>query len=110
GFEAPEATLARGEFLILPNLPLVGATYIRNPARVFYHPVIVLVVALGLLYGLRLRRSLAAPYIFGTTAVFLLISFLPGLTELFNQFASSVGLLRLEEHTSELQSRENLVC
>ena len=91
--EAAEATLARGEFLILPNLPLVGATYIRNPARVFYHPVIVLVVALGLLYGLRLRRSLAAPYIFGTTAVFLLISFLPGLTELFNQFASSVGLL-----------------
>lgn len=91
--ESAEGVVTRSEFLILPDVPLVGSTYIRSPERVFYHPVMVLAVVFGLLHGLGLRRSLTAQYLFGTTALFLLLSFTPGLTELFNKFASSVGLL-----------------
>lgn len=91
--EAADDVEAQGGFLLLPDLPLIGSTFIRNPAKVFYHPAIVLVALLGLLYGLRLRRGLAAQYIFGTTLVWGMLNFLPGMTELFNQFASSVGLL-----------------
>ncbi|MBZ0300363.1 MAG: hypothetical protein K8J31_11500 [Anaerolineae bacterium] len=88
-----EEVSTQGWFLLLPNLPVVGSTFIRNPASVFYHPVIGLVIVLGLLYALGIRRSWAAQYGFGATAVFLLLSFTPGLTEWFNKFASSVGLL-----------------
>jgi tetratricopeptide (TPR) repeat protein len=91
--EEAETVTTSGEFLLLPDAPLVGATYIRNPQTVFYHPLIALALLLGLLHGLALRRSLTAQYVFGTSLFFLLISFTPGLTEIFNKFASSVGLL-----------------
>jgi hypothetical protein len=84
---------ARDSFLVLHNLPLVGTTFIRNPANVFYSPVITLAVILGLGCGWWWRRSLAAQYIFSTTLLALVIFFTPGLAELFNKIASSVGLL-----------------
>ena len=89
---ASAASMASG-FIILPDFPVVGDTFIRNPQQVFYHPLIPLVLLLGLLYGLRWRKTLAAQYIFGVSALFLLLSFTPGLTELYNKIASSVGLL-----------------
>ncbi len=82
-----------GGFLLLPEVPLVGSTFIRNPAAVFYQPIVLLVALLGLVYVLRIRHSLAAQYIVGTTVLFWLIAFLPGFTELFNRIASTVGLL-----------------
>lgn len=82
-----------GGFLILPNLPVLGTTFIRDPAHVFYHPVILLAAALGLLHVAAVRHSQAARYIFGAALFYLLVSFVPGLTALFNRFASSVGLL-----------------
>lgn len=88
-----DEVVARGSFLILPALPLVGVTFIRNPADVFYHPAIALAVALGLVAGVWVRRSRAAQYIFGATLIFLLLNFTPGLTAFFDRFASSVGLL-----------------
>ena len=91
--EDVDEPVASGYFLILPDVPVIGNTFIRNPADVFYHPVIVLAVVLGLLWGWRWRRSLAAQYIFGTTALAMLLFFTPGLTELYNKFVSSVGLL-----------------
>ena len=91
--ETVDMPVAQGYFLILPDFPLIGDTFIRNPDDVFYHPVIILAVILGLLWGLRWRRNLAAQYIFGTTAVAMLLFFTPGLTELYNKFVSSVGLL-----------------
>ena len=91
--EAAPAVSTAGGFLILSDFPLLGDTFIRSPQRVFYHPVILLAVLLGLLYVLRLRKSLAAQYLFGTTALLLLLSFTPGLTEFYNKLVSSVGLL-----------------
>lgn len=91
--EAVATPVAQGAFLLLPDVPLVGDTFIRNPAAVFYHPIIALAVILGLLYGLRWRRSLAAQYIFGATALAMILFFTPGLTEFYNKFVSSVGLL-----------------
>lgn len=91
--EAADTATARGDFLLLPDFPLTGDTFIRNPATVFYHPLIVLGVAAGLLWGLGWRRSLAAQYIFGTTALTMILFFTPGVTEFYNRFVSSVGLL-----------------
>lgn len=88
-----DGVIERGSFLILTGVPLFGNTYIRLPASFFYHPIILLAAGLGLLHILGIRRSLAAQYIFGATVVCLLIAFTPGLTEFFNKFASSVGLL-----------------
>jgi tetratricopeptide (TPR) repeat protein len=82
-----------GTFVILPDVPLIGDTFIRLPSSVFYHPVIALAAVLGLLHLVGVRRSLSAQYIFGATLTCLLIAFTPGLTELFDKFASSVGLL-----------------
>ena len=70
---AAEAPVAQGYFLILPDFPVLGDTLIRNPDDVFYHPVIALAVILGLVWGLGWRRSLAAQYIFGTTALAMLL-------------------------------------
>src|SRR5262249_12104589 len=67
--------------------------YIRRPSSVFYSPVIIIAVAVGLLFGLRWRRSLAAQYIFGTTALGMLLFFTPGLTELVDKFGSFITLL-----------------
>jgi tetratricopeptide (TPR) repeat protein len=86
-------TQVNDAFLVLRDLPIIGTTYIRNPADVFYSPVIVLAVILSLASGWWWRRSLAAQYLFSNTLLAMLIFFLPGLTELFNKIASSVGLL-----------------
>ncbi len=80
------------DFLILRDVPLIGTTFIRNPAAVFYSPIIILTVIIGLLYALR-WRTLTGAYLFGTTALALLLFFTPGLTALFNSIASSVGVL-----------------
>jgi hypothetical protein len=88
-----ESVTSTGLFLVLRDLPVLGTTFIRDPANVFYHPVIPIAVILGLAYGWWWQRGLAAAYIFGTTLLALLIFFTPGLTELFNKFATSVGLL-----------------
>jgi hypothetical protein len=80
-------------FLVLPKLPIVGTTYIRNPRDVFYHPAITLAVILALAAGWWWRRSLAAQYLFSATLLALILFFTPGLTAFFNKFASSVGLL-----------------
>ena len=89
----PDGITTRGSFLILPNVPLLGDTFILRPDSFFYHPIITLAAALGLLHLVGIRRSMTAQYIFGATLVCLLIAFTPGITELFNKVASSVGLL-----------------
>ncbi|MEO8610208.1 MAG: hypothetical protein ABI690_20100 [Chloroflexota bacterium] len=80
-------------FLVLPKLPIVGTTYIRNPKDVFYHPAITLAVILALAAGGWWRRSLAARYLFSSTLLAMILFFTPGLTAFFNKFASSVGVL-----------------
>ncbi|MBL8165554.1 MAG: hypothetical protein JNJ61_26460, partial [Anaerolineae bacterium] len=72
-----------------------AGTYIRDPAAVFYHAVIVLGTALALLWLVRVRRSLAAQYLVSTTLIVLIVSFTPGLTALVNRFLSSLGLFTL---------------
>jgi hypothetical protein len=69
--------------LSLENLPIIGTTYIIQPTVIFYHPLIVLAVILGLVAGFWWRRSLAAQYIFGSTAILLVLLFMPGVTEFF---------------------------
>ncbi len=84
---------ASSAFLIVRDVPLVGTTYIRSPASVAYHPVITLTILLGLAAVVRWRRSLAARYVFVTTALLLVISFVPGVTAAVNAFMATVGLL-----------------
>lgn len=91
-FVDEDAPTTSSNFLILPNVPLVGNTYILKPDAFFYHPVIVVATVLGLLHVIGIGRSLAAQYIFGSTALVLILVFTPGLTEFFNRFASSVGV------------------
>ena len=93
--EPVEAPLARGAFLALPPLPVVGSTFIRSPATVFYHPVIALAAAVGLAFAVGWRRSLAAQYVFGATAALLVIDFTPGVTALVNRLVSSLALYLL---------------
>ena len=92
---AQEATYTpvNSSFIILPDVPLIGSTFILNLANVFYHPAILLAAILGFGYVIAVRRSLAAQFILGTTMLFWVIAFTPGLTALFNRVASSVGLL-----------------
>lgn len=91
---ADEADTAPGsaDFLTLRDLPLLGTTFIRRPAAVFYHPAIALAALLGLAAGWGWRRSLAARYVFGATAAVLVICFMPGVTALYNSLVASVGL------------------
>jgi hypothetical protein len=84
---------ASSAFLIVRDAPLVGTTYIRSPASLAYHPVITLAILLGLVAVVRWRRSLAARYVFVTTALLLVISFVPGVTAAVNAFMATVGLL-----------------
>ncbi len=90
--ETPDAPRKPPSFLVLHDLPLVGTTFIRNPASVFYHPFIALAYLLGLVWGLKWRGSLAAQYIFSVTVVCLLLFFVPGVTEFYNRLVSSVGV------------------
>ena len=90
--EMPDAPRKPPSFLVLHDLPLVGTTFIRNPASVFYHPLIALAYLLGLFWGLRRRESLAAQYISSVTVVCLLLFFVPGVTEFYNRLVSSVGV------------------
>lgn len=92
---AESGMLSGAAFLSVRNFPLVGTTFIRNPASVFYHPVILITAVLGLAAGVAWRRSLAARYIFASTAALFVISFTPGITELFNKIVASAGLLIL---------------
>lgn len=80
----------RGGYLMLENLPLVGDSFIVSPATVFYHPLIVIVVVLGLLAAWRWRRGPAAQYVSATTVITLLLLFTPGLTPIFTRLVSSV--------------------
>ena len=88
----PQATTT-GLFLVLRDFPVLGTTYIRDPANVFYNPAITLAVILGLIAGWWWRRNLAARYLFATTLLAMILFFTPGLTELFNNFISSLGVL-----------------
>jgi hypothetical protein len=75
--------IREGGVFVTLRLPVVGATFILRPEVIFYHPVIAAGAAVGLLFALGWRRSLAAQYIFAATAVALLLMFTPGLTRLF---------------------------
>lgn len=89
------ALVAPGRFLPL-DLPIVGETYIVRPGILFYHPIIVLVVAAGLAAGVVCRRSLAAQYTFAATAMTLILLLTPGLTPLIARLISAslvVGLV-----------------
>jgi hypothetical protein len=88
-------SLAQQYFLTLPELPILGQTYIRNPATVFYHPAITLAILLGFLYGLGWRAHPVRQYAFAVTLIALILFFTPGLTRLVDRFISSVGLLTL---------------
>src|SRR5690606_41549634 len=63
-------------------------------------------VAVPVVAGLSLAKAL----LFGRLAVAHLISWRRGLAVLAHDATSKPGRGRSEEHTSELQSRENLVC
>ncbi len=68
----------RVRLIDLVNLPVIGDTFIVDPTFVFYHPLITLATALGLLIGLLgWRRSFSAQYILGATAVSLALLFVP---------------------------------
>ena len=64
------------------SLIVIGGTYIMNPAKVFYHPLLILAALVGLGAGWWWRRSLAAQYLFATTAALLAVFFVPGLAAL----------------------------
>jgi len=88
----------QGEGAVLQNVPIgflsipsLG-TYIRDPQAVFYHPIIALAAAFGLLAWLRWRRSLSARYMAAATTLMLFIAFLPGLTAFVNRLMATVGL------------------
>lgn len=87
-----QVPVVSNEFVVLNNLPLIGTTYVRNPAAVFYSPVILLAVILGLVHGWFGWKSLASQYLFASTLVTLILFFTPGLTALLDKFLSSVGL------------------
>ncbi|MCB9451249.1 MAG: hypothetical protein H6672_07400 [Anaerolineaceae bacterium] len=87
-----QSAIAAHGFLLVEGLPLVGDTYIMQPDMVFYHPVILVAVVLGLLFGWGWRRNLAAQYLFAVTAAGLIIFFVPGVTELYVKVASWVGI------------------
>ncbi|MBZ0297656.1 MAG: hypothetical protein K8L99_34180 [Anaerolineae bacterium] len=72
---------APDSLLVLENLPLLGSTYIMNPRTIFYHPLIILATLIGLGAVWWWRRSLAAQYLFASTAAMLVIFFVPGVTE-----------------------------
>lgn len=72
-----------------------AGTYIRDPATVFYHPIIAVGAGLALLWVTRVRRSLAAQYLVSATLIVLIVSFTPGLTALVNGLLSSLGLFTL---------------
>jgi len=69
---------------VLPvkDVPVIGTTYVISPPLIFYHPVILLAVILGLGAGLWWRKNLASQYLFGSTAAFLMVLFVPGMTAL----------------------------
>jgi Flp pilus assembly protein TadD len=69
--------------LTLTGLPLIGTTYVMQPTAIFYHPLIGGAVVLGLIAGIWWRRRLAAQYIFGSTAITIILLFVPGVTAAF---------------------------
>lgn len=81
-------TAAGVSVLSLSGLPLVGSTYILDPAVIVYHPLILLAIGLGLLHGLFWRRSFAANVLFAATIGPLAVVFVPGLAALFARFAT----------------------
>lgn len=68
--------------IVLDDLPLIRSAYIMNPQTIFYHPVIILATLIGLGAVWWWRKSLAAQYIFASTAMMLVIFFIPGVTQL----------------------------
>jgi tetratricopeptide (TPR) repeat protein len=76
-------------FLTINHVPVLGTTYILRPEVFFYHPIVALACIIGLLAGLGWRRSLAAQYLFASTAITLLLLFTPGLTRLFARLTYS---------------------
>lgn len=81
--------------VFLPDLPLLGKTYIRRPSSVFYSPIIIATTIIGLLFGIRWRRNIVAQYIFGTTLLGLTLFFTPGIPALIDKFGSFITLLSL---------------
>jgi predicted Zn-dependent protease len=84
-------------FRILYGLPLLGDTFIIDPATWFYTPLIGLMMLLGLAAGWRWRRSLAAQYLFGTTFVITVLVFVPGITEVSTRIFGSAATVNLLE-------------
>ncbi len=70
-------------YLLTLDVPLIGTTYIMPPSLIFYHPVVVGATVLGFIAGVGWRRSEAAQYVFGSTAITLLLLFVPGVTASF---------------------------
>lgn len=93
--EAAPTSTAPDAFIQLGQIPGLGNIFTRDPARFFYHPIIILAVIIGLIGGWRWRRSLAAQYLLAATLLSLIASFTPGLTTFINRFASTVGLLNM---------------
>ena len=83
------------DLVVLAGLPLLGTTYILAPATIIYHPLALLAVGIGLLAGLFWRRSVAAGFLFATTAAPLAAVFLPGIAPLFASFATLATARRI---------------
>ena len=83
------------DLVVLEGLPLLGTTYILAPAAIIYHPLALLAVGIGLLAGLFWRRSVAAGFLFATTAAPLAAVFLPGIAPLFASFATLATARRI---------------
>jgi Flp pilus assembly protein TadD len=78
--------------LPLPDLPVIGATYVIQPSVIFYHPLVSGATLLGLIAGVWWRRRLAAQYIFGSTAITLLLLFTPAVTAAFARLTTLQAL------------------
>ncbi len=74
--------------LLFLDAPVLGRTYIIDPAFIFYHPALAAAVALALLIALRWRGSLAAQYVAASTGATLALLFVPGLAALFANLVS----------------------
>lgn len=75
--------------LVLHGLPLLGDTLILKPAEVFYHPLMVIVVALALTMPLWQGSREVSLFVFATTASILIVLLVPGIAALFMRVATA---------------------
>ncbi len=82
-------------YRIVRNIPLIGDTFVIDPATWFYTPFIGTAMVLGLAAGWRWRRSVAVQYIFGTTAIITILVFVPGITAFVTKVFGSAATINL---------------